>query len=185
MSFHTIYKKSSEAEGVAVAKVLSPNLSIEPGVYSGGLLSILDEELAKTILLDWRWLLGQDAAALAVSALGELVFWSPKHGSVYFLEVQRGSSTFIDKKIDYVFDQFLTKEGVRDGVLHQKLVASLQNRLGLLQYGQCFIAEPWQMLGGSGSEASYVQGDLAVYLSLVGQTVKKDMDKRRAARKQQ
>lgn len=182
MSFYSIYKKSAVTNGLAIASVLSPSLAIDPGVYNDGLISVLDEKLSSTALLGWRWLLGDDASALAVSGIGDIIFWSPKHGAAYFLEVQRGSSTFIDKNIDYVFDQFLTIDGVCNEVLHQKLFTSLKNRIGSLQYGQCFIAEPWQMLGGAGTEASYTTGELAVYLSLVGQAVKRNLDKARNSR---
>ena len=102
---------------------------------------------------------------------------------MYFLESQRGQSTFIDKDIGYVFETFLTEKGVQEGVLHDGLVRSLVARLGALHYGECYIAQPWERLGGSGAIETYGRGSLAVYLSLTGQSVRQEFEGARRARR--
>ncbi|RBJ77214.1 hypothetical protein C3L29_031150, partial [Pseudomonas sp. MWU12-2534b] len=101
-----------------------------------------------------------------------MIFWSPKSGAVYFLAVQQGASTFIGNDISIVFNSFLVIDGIRDRVLHEKLIASLGGRLGKIKASECYIAEPWQMLGGSGDESTYTKGDLVVYHHLVAQAIK-------------
>lgn len=145
------------------------------GTFEDGLFSMLDETLSNSVLSSWRWLLGQDAIALVASALGDLFFWSEKHKAVYFLEAQRGKSTFVDKDVGFFLDHFLIKDGVIESVLYRELFESLVKRLGKLKYGECYIAEPWLRLGGSGDVNTYTRGDLAVYANLVGQAVEQAM----------
>ena len=59
--------------------------------------------------------------------------------------------------------------------MHRDLFKSLAERLGKLKYGECYIAEPWLRLGGSGDINTYTRGDLAVYANLVGQAVEQAM----------
>lgn len=86
----------------ALATLPSPTivqvLEIAPGSFEGGLFSVLDHDLSHSVMEPWRWLLGGDAVALVATALGDLFFWSEKHGAVFFLEVQYGKSTFVDTR---------------------------------------------------------------------------------------
>ncbi|MBE1162990.1 DUF1851 domain-containing protein [Dyella sp. 7MK23] len=98
------------------------------------------------------------------------------------MDIQRSSSTFIDKSFDWFFNDFLTSDEMLDQVLHRTLFLSLSARLSPLIYGECFIAQPWPRLGGSGSEDTYVKGLLSVYTNLVGQSVEQAMSIERARR---
>jgi hypothetical protein len=164
---------------LAVPKIMSGFVS-SAGSFAGGLLTVLDQSLSSRVLSSWRWLLGQDAIALVASSLGDLFFWSEKHGAIYFLDVQRGSSTFVDKQVGWFFNEFLTADEMQNKVLHRPLFESLSKRLLSLNYGDCFIAEPWVRLGGSGREDTYTKGSLTVYANLVGQTVEQAMRGERA-----
>lgn len=163
------------------ANSFASDLGVAAGVYAGGLITVLTEELSNVALADWRWLLGEDATALAATAVGDLFFWSERQSAVYFLEAQRGQSTYVDKDVRYFMDQFLPTEGVVEKILSSDAFAILSDRLGALEFGQCYIAQPWQILGGSGELETYQKGALEVYLSLVGQTVRKMMTSRSQA----
>jgi hypothetical protein len=162
-----------------VSSISLPEMTRDHGISAGtfeeGLFSVIDEDLSISVLDSWRWLLGQDAVALVASAFGDLFLWSEKHRSIYFLDVQRGKSTFVDKNLGFFLDQFLPKNEILDRVLHRDLFRSLMGRLGKLRYRQCYIAVPWLRLGGSGDIGTYTIGDLAVYTNLVGQTVEQEM----------
>lgn len=177
MSFMSAFKVK-EACNRELDPIIS-ELGIAAGIYNDGLLSVLDRESSDAALTGWRWLLGQDAIALAVTSVGDLFFWSGSQKAVYFLEVQRGSSTFVDKEIRYLFDEFLVKTEVQKSVLHCELCLALNLRLGALSYGECYIAEPWLMSGGTGHESTYQRGQLDVYLSLAGHAVHQVMNKAR------
>jgi hypothetical protein len=73
------------------------DLSIAPGRYSGGLLSVLDNAASDACLVDWCWLLGPDAVALCASVFSDLFFWSERMNAVFFLEVQHGRRWSIRK----------------------------------------------------------------------------------------
>ena len=166
--------KVDEVTSLSLPEVIADRVT-SAGTFEDGLFSMLDETLSNAVLSSWRWLLGQDAVALVTSALGDLFFWSEKHKAVYFLEVQRGKSTFVDKDVGFFLDHFLIKDGVLESVLHREFFKSLTGRLGKLKYGECYIAEPWLRLGGSGDVNTYTKGDLAVYTNLVGQAVEQAM----------
>lgn len=169
----------SDDQGHLVPPVLIAEFVSSAGRYERGLFSILDASSSEAVLESWRWLLGTDAVAIVASSVGDLFFWSEKHGAVYFLDVQRGSSTFVDKDLAYFFNHFLTEKEIFEGVLHLDLFRSLIDRLGEPTHRQCYIAEPWQRLGGSGDSTTYVMGDLIVYVSLVGQEVEVAMRQER------
>ena len=152
-------------------------LGIAPGVYDGGLLTVFGRTRSHPALMPWRWLLRDEPSALAATALGDLFFWSERqHPGVWFLEVQRGRSTIVGKTASYLFEEFLTQQAVREKVLRAQFVKILCARLGELTYDQCYIAQPWQAIGGSGAAETYTIGDREVYWSLVGQMVKQMFD---------
>jgi hypothetical protein len=173
MTFDQAFKVD-EAIPYTLPEVIAGRVSAV-GTFEDGLFSMLDESLSNSVLSSWRWLLGQDAVALVASALGDLFFWSEKHKAVYFLEVQRGKSTFVDKDVGFFLNHFLVRDGVLESVLNRDLFKSLTGHLGKLKYGECYIAEPWLRLGGSGDVNTYEKGDLAVYAVLVGQAVEQAM----------
>lgn len=173
MTFDLTFK-ADEIDTLPLPKIAAAHAS-SSGTYEGGLFSVLDEALSSSVLHAWRWLLGQDAVALVASAFGDLFFWSEKHGSVYFLEVQRGKSTFVDKDVGYLFNRFLTRNEILDRVLYRELFKSLSGRLGKPKYRECYFAVPWQRLGGSGEISTYTKGELDVYANLVGQSVQQAM----------
>jgi len=127
-------------------------------VYSEGLLVILDEALSSELSAQWRWLLGADAQALAYTGYGDFFFWSEKHAAVFFIEVQRGRSTQVDRSVEFTLEQFLTQQGALDKVLQRERIEQLIAHLGPLTYGSCFIAQPWESLGGSGAVETFASG---------------------------
>ncbi|MHA7685502.1 T6SS immunity protein Tdi1 domain-containing protein [Cupriavidus sp. PET2-C1] len=156
---------------VSRVPISEPRNGIPSGVYNGGLITVLDADLGRQAIAPWQWLLGEDAAALASTWGGDLIFWSERYSGVFMLDAQRGSSTFVDRDVTYLFDVFLSNPDVRQQVLQNDAMKLLSTRIGTLAYGECFIAEPWPRLGGHGTLDTYVRGDLTVYLSLVGQAV--------------
>jgi hypothetical protein len=170
--FSQIFVLDQEIEQPLPPKLQGHN--VLAGRYDGGLLSVLDAEISDRALSGWRWLVGSDAQALVISSIGDLFFWSEKHSGIYFLGAQVGKPTFVDSEIDYLLNEFLPKNGVREDVLHQTLCENLTKRIGPPNYGDCFIPEPWIIAGGSGHESTYGVGKLDVYLNLVGQTFQRN-----------
>jgi hypothetical protein len=123
-------------------------------------------------------LIGTDVVALAITWSGELFFWSTKHEAVFFLDVQRGRSTFIDRSLRYFFDDFLTADEVRAKVLRSGEFSGVRGLAGELDYGQCYIQEPWARHGG-GPNAGYEKGDIHVYFCLVSREVEIDLKSQR------
>lgn len=173
MSFNAAFHLDDRAS--APAPDLVSSLGISPGTYSSGAITVVDKVLSSALLKSWRWLLGGDAVGLAATAVGDLFFWSEKHRAVFYLETQRGQSTFVDSSSEFFFNEFIVQNGVQESVLRTDFLEALRNKHGKLKYGECYIAEPWLRSGGSGDIATYAKGDLAVYLSLVGQAVEHSM----------
>ncbi|WCE05533.1 T6SS immunity protein Tdi1 domain-containing protein [Pseudoxanthomonas sp. JBR18] len=170
MDFQTsLVLSSSNADGPASTTLYSN--APGAGVYSEGLLVVLGQQLSKQLAQSWQWLLGHDATPLAHTAFGDFFFWSQKHESVFYFETQRGKSTFVDRSTEWFFEQFIPQSSVLEQVLELTKVRQLVERLGAIAYGSCFIAEPWQCIGGSGTLNDYSIGNIAVYNSLVAQHV--------------
>lgn len=153
-------------------------VNVSPGLYEDGLITVLGQDLSAKASMPWAWLIGTDVAALAITWSGELFFWSPKYDAVFFLDVQRGQSTFVDRSVSYFFDGFLTANKVRTEVLRSVEFSVVKGLAGELEYGQCYIQEPWARNGG-GPDAGYGKGDIHVYFRLVSQEVEIDLKSQR------
>ncbi|WP_084805555.1 DUF1851 domain-containing protein [Duganella sp. HH105] len=145
-------------------------VGLRHGVYNEGLLLIPDSLTSKQILAGWQPLLG-DATVLAATAFGDIFFWSPQFEAVFFLEIQRGQSTFVARSLDFLFNDFLVKPEIREDVLKESTAERLIIKLGRLGANESFIAEPWLRRGGNGSIDSYTRGSLIVYSNLVATEV--------------
>jgi hypothetical protein len=170
--FEQTYTQTGSVSVAAAASKLSPEVSAPAGVYNSGLITVLDDELGRKLLDDWQWLL-VDAVGWASTWQGNIFFWSPKHGASFYLDTQQGKTTFVETSVDGLFNTFLTKEGIRKEVLLEELFGNIHAREGDLEYCECYIAQPLQMLGGSGELDTFGKGDMEVYVSLTGQTIKK------------
>jgi hypothetical protein len=163
----------------AIVPLTMGAVHINPGLYEDGLITVLGQQLSGHVAAPWTWLIGTDAVALAVTWSGELFFWSQKHEAVYFLDVQRGQSTFVDRDIGYFFNEFLTHDSVRTQVLLEDEFRAIRVLNGELAYGKCYVREPWARHGGPASVANYGIGEINVYFSLVANEVQADMDRLR------
>ena len=170
--FEQFYFETKLVSGVTAASKLSELVTAPAGVYSTGLITIFDEDLGGRILNEWQWLL-VDAIGLAATWQGNVFFWSSKHKATFYLDSQTGKATFVDESVDRLFNSFLVQPGIQRDVLLDKHYEEIQRRLGNLEYCECFIAKPWPMLGGSGDSETFVKGDVEVYLSLTGQTIRR------------
>lgn len=144
--------------------------ALPAGVFSNGLLTILSKADATTSLRSWSWLIPSHSIAIATTGLGDVFFFNKKMG-ICFLEVQRASYEPIDPDIEWFLDNFLDNSDIRRDVLREPLVMKLIEELGPLRYGECFILEPWQCLGGIETIKSFSRGALNTYLTLVSQTL--------------
>ncbi|MGD0094483.1 MAG: T6SS immunity protein Tdi1 domain-containing protein [Planctomycetota bacterium] len=141
------------------------------GVYSSGLLSVVDSAVAESLLRDWAWLINQRCRALMTTAFGDVFFWDPAAG-VQFLDVQAVQVIFACKTIGGFLDNFLQTMTVRKSFLRRRQFEDLARLKGPLKYHNAFILVPWRILGGVEVPRNYEVGSCAVYLSLVGQTLK-------------
>ncbi|MES2185928.1 MAG: T6SS immunity protein Tdi1 domain-containing protein [Pseudomonadota bacterium] len=153
------------------ANVFAAQLDIPAGAYQGGLITVLGQELSSAALNDWRGLVGTDAVALASTACGDLFFWSDTHPGVYFLEPQAGGATRVGPDTGSFFNTFLREPDVTENMLRSVAFNALKTRLGELTYGECYIAVPLQIMGGSGRLSTFDRTSLGVYLGLAAQSV--------------
>lgn len=174
--FEQYYLPADFIAGNAVAGQFNAAVNALAGVYGSGLITVLDVKLGNSLSNEWQWLL-VDGISLAATWSGNVFFWSPKHDACFYLDTQRGKTTFVDRSIDAVFNDFLIKDGVKKDVLFSGHFAEINARLGDLSYCECYIAKPWSMLGGSGASDTFGKGDMGVYLSLTGQAIRKAMSK--------
>ena len=172
MIFYDYFRMTRSSAGEACDMLA--DMGLQHGVYNEGLLLIPDRSTSMQILAGWQPLLG-DATVLASTAFGDIFFWSPQFEAVFFLEVQRGQSTFVARSLDFLFNDFLLKVEIREDVLKESTAIKLVTALGALDVNESFIAEPWPRRGGDGSIGSYTRGSLIVYSNLVATDVLNSM----------
>lgn len=152
-----------------ISKIVS-KVNVKPGIYQDASLFVLDSQNRLNISLDnWQWLLPTDSQVIAYTGLGDFFIWSESVKAIYFVETQYGTKEFIDSDLDWFLNEFLIKKEIAKAVLKTEKVSDISGLRGQLEYGACFILQPWACLGGEDVAPNYVAGDFAVYLDLVGQ----------------
>ena len=159
-------------DSFSISEPVQPRLErgagIWAGAYDAGLVSVLPK--GKQELLDeWRWLVPQDAEPVALTGFGDVFYRSG--GALHFLDVQRGHTEFVDRDETWFFEEFLTNPEIRSSVLREPLFKELTRRHGGLRYRQCFVLEPWQLLGGQEAPENFRASRIDEYLHLVGQAL--------------
>lgn len=146
------------------------SLPIPPGVYEHGLLTVFSEDLPRDFLRSWEWLLpARDGVPLAMTSFGDIFYWSDEGEAVLFLEVQKANREFVDHDIRWFVEEFLSIPGVMRDVLHCEQFEEVRGVLGDVGYLDCFILEPWALMGGQNRVENYTKGRADVYIDLVGQ----------------
>lgn len=69
--FEHIYSPTEPMPSYAVTGKLTATVSVAPGVYDAGLITVFDDELGRKVLSDWQWLL-IDAIGLASTWQGNV-----------------------------------------------------------------------------------------------------------------
>ncbi|HSP17426.1 MAG TPA: T6SS immunity protein Tdi1 domain-containing protein [Thermoanaerobaculia bacterium] len=148
---------------------LPPVRKRQPGIYSEGLIVLVGRSFSRAWLKDWPGLTDR-LEPFAYTALGDVFCWDRQKHCVQYLTVQEGSLDDVADSIDHLLDEVLVRQEVIDDFLLRPFVGEIRSLHGPLQYGQCYISIPWQMLGGGADPKQYDPGAVDVYLSLIGQT---------------
>ena len=169
--FSQVFKLSSKEQAPQSVLGQLANEDIPAGVYNHGLLIAVaaNDDKITLGLSAWRWLIPEDAQLICYSAFGDYFYWSDARKSVYFVNCQYGTEEFVDREVNWVANNFLTIDEIAKLVLKEPMLGETRPMKGDLEYGQCYILEPWLMLGGSESPERFNQGSFAVYTDLVGQ----------------
>ena len=144
-------------------------LSLAAGMYDHGLIALVDDRSARTLLSRWEWL-KRPLVVLAATGFGDVFAWDESANEIYFLNVQHATLEFVDDEVEWFLDEFLENDGIVEKVLKRAQFERLQRRLRPLSYHDAFLLQPWLMLGGADRDENYMIGACSVYLDLVGQT---------------
>jgi hypothetical protein len=114
---------------------------------------------------DWRWLVGETAQPILVTALGD-AFMQETDGSVQWLDAGRGEYT----KVAATQDEFKQSMAANaDEWFVPQLVGDLIASDATLGPGQCFSFKKLPVLGGDYDPGNFEPTDLSVHFSLSGQ----------------
>jgi hypothetical protein len=149
--------------------LLGSSGKVDCGVYSNGLLTILDEELGQRLLTPWECSIGRQPIALAYSSFGDVIYYNNKRDAVHILIPQEKKTNHISRNVERVITEWLSIPGVQNDVLRLHQFEKVRSTQGALEYGECYILEPYLMLGGIDSADNYSVGSIEVYLDLVSQ----------------
>ncbi|MGP4842945.1 T6SS immunity protein Tdi1 domain-containing protein [Marinobacter sp. 1Y8] len=175
MSFADYFKmseisQSSETTFQASSFLKEEYSYVKAGVYNGGLLTICDSQNFDEVTLnDWEWLVGKNSLIIGYLAWGDFICASLEHESFYLVLVQEKHLVSLGNLLKGVFDVNLIDSGFRRELMWEDKFDTLKEKLGELSYGECFVPEPWPMLGGKERLEDYKKGNFATYVSLVGQ----------------
>lgn len=149
---------------------------LEAGTYADGLIAIVSAADRFHCLKYWKHVLTDTSLRNPVlyTGFGDLFLLHSKTGEVFFLDVQHSHLEFVDGELGWVVNELLLEEDIQHSVLRRNELNSLVDSKGSLEYGEVFILEPWEMLGGERSVENYTKGKLETYLSLVGQACQQE-----------
>jgi hypothetical protein len=171
MAFLDTFRRTQRGSAgpAAISKWL--DRPIEAGVYEDGLLVLLSDEATWDDLQSWPTLAqNKNLRSVAYTGLGDVFLADDATGEVFLLSVQEQSLPRAAPDCRLLLDAVLVRPRVVEQVLQRPRVNELVGRLGPLEYLQCFILQPWLMLGGEDVADNYVKGDVRTYVNLVGQS---------------
>jgi len=143
--------------------------NVQMGTYNSGLITFSDQYTLES----WKWLLPNKVQFIAHTAFGDFFFMDLETNGFHFCDVQNGTtSQQITNNKSTFLDKFLTKQNIMEKVLKLQKFEDVQNRISKpFDFGQCYIADPWLMLGGSDHAETYEIGGFHEYLTLVSKTL--------------
>lgn len=147
-----------------------PIESIPPlGVYDNGLITFMGEKFSEQIWSNWSSKYSNDYIPFASSAFGELFLFNSRSKAIEHFCPQTEHFEFIDSDTAWVINEFPSMSEVKLDVLKSNLVDAIIQNAGKLTYGNCFILQPWQRLGGKEIPQNFHVGELDVYHRLLSQ----------------
>lgn len=150
-----------------------PLASAKPGVYNNGLLTICAEgDFDFDTLSEWSSLVGERALPIAFNAWGDVFCASYSQERFLLLMPQENGIVDLGQSLNSFYESMPKSPELRESFLQFDLFQKVRPVIGELPYGSCYILKPYQILGGDpDSVSSYMVGHVAVYLSLVAQTL--------------
>tara|TARA_R110001599_G_scaffold299716_1_gene504766 strand:+ start:75 stop:620 length:546 start_codon:yes stop_codon:yes gene_type:complete len=157
---------------ISKASNLSDGENILAGVYDHGLITICDNSRFDfSTLKDWSAHIGEEALPLAYTAWGEVFCISYSHKKLYWLFPIENGASDLGSSAFSILDNIKTDQKLASSLLDIERYKELSSMLPSLNYGECYILKPLQILGGNEQDPSAYQTiGLENYLSLVHQT---------------
>jgi hypothetical protein len=135
--------------------------------YGHGLLWLSDPEQVADVMEEWVEVIGPGRPVVFLrTAFAHLYFW--REGSVYSLDVHRGSLSEVTKRIHRIFTLLCDPE-IKERTLRASLYASARERLGPPQQDECYAFEPALALGGPGTVETIRRVKLREHLAILAQ----------------
>jgi len=170
MNFIESYNLSFHESTLSAVTSLKGDQNILSGVYENGLLFVCDVENKLNFSTEhWRQLIPVNNILLCYTGFGDYFYWSSTEKAIYFVEVQRETKEFIDNDISWFFNDVLTNTDIKNDVLKENQFIEIAKQNSPLKYGECFVLEPWEMLGGKNVMQNYKKAKFSIYIDLVGQ----------------
>ena len=151
--------------------IFDDQVKVQAGVYNDGLITLIAHDYLA--LIDFpknETAFTKGLVPFAYSAFGDIFLLDTKSNLTLFYQPQFDSYSEIGVGLDAFFNRFLVDSGIREGILRETYIQSVDDVVSIKKYGDCFILQPWQMLGGTDKPANYMVGDFAIYLDLVYQS---------------
>ncbi len=170
MKFIESYNLSSPISVLSTVASLKSDENIISGVYENGLIFICDIENNLGFNAKyWSQFISDGDILLCYTGFGDFFYWSITEKTINFVEVQRGTKEFIDDDISWFLNDFLTNVDIKNDVLKENKFIEIVDQNSPLNYGECFVLEPWEMLGGKDVIKNYKKANFSIYIDLVGQ----------------
>lgn len=160
---------SSDTNNPAVNRFLDSSSELQAAVYAAGLFTLTTEADSQKLLLPFKRDIGT-VECLLTTGLGNAFFWRNSDQSVYFLNSQYGTYSFVDKEVSWVLFEFLKNVEVQQSVLEENKFRKVAAICGKPIYGECCFPVPFLISGGTDKVEKFQKGNSEVYFSLLAQT---------------
>jgi hypothetical protein len=139
--------------------------------FDKGFIWMANPLMFEAILTDW---LGgnQDFIAFGRTAFADLFLWNQINEKVYILNSQYGKLIEQGNNIRLFFNFTLSNKDFLVEALDKDIFEKVIEKLGDLQYDECYGYEPILALGGSGESETLNKVKILPYLSILSQIVK-------------
>ncbi|WP_049721653.1 hypothetical protein [Gilvimarinus polysaccharolyticus] len=132
------------------------------GLYSNGLVTIVDQDFDDGFMASWSWLVGDRALLIGFLCWGDFFYACSKEKKFFIVLADQQKRFALGNSLSAVFDKNIASPEFEEQIVRPDEFKKAVVEAGPLEYGQCYIVDRGSSLR--------VRKKVSIFLDVLGQT---------------